>query len=103
MKLPEPAFENTPDGKAALIRFHVQPRSSREAVAGDWNGEAVKINLAAPPVDGKANAALIKFLASALKVPRSAIALARGETSHNKVIRVSGKNASEIKHILENG
>ncbi len=101
MTLPEQAFKTSPDGKSVLVKLHIQPRSSKEAVSGDWNGEAVKINLNAPPVDGKANAALIKFLAGILKTPRGMISIVRGESSHNKTVCIQNMSADAIKNILE--
>lgn len=74
----------------------VQPRAKRNAVAGEL-GEVLKIALTAPPVDGKANEACIAFLAELLAVPRSSITIAAGETSRNKVIRVSGVSAAQVE------
>jgi hypothetical protein len=73
----------------AILTIHVQPRASRTEVAG-WHGDAVKIRLAAPPVDGAANDALTAFLADRLAVPRSAVSLLGGATSRRKRVRIDG-------------
>jgi len=72
-----------------ILTIHVQPRASRTEVAG-WHGDAVKIRLAAPPVDGAANDALTAFLAERLAVPRSAVSLLSGETSRRKRVGIDG-------------
>lgn len=79
--------QSTHDG--VLLAVHVQPNARRTEVAG-IHGEALKIRLHAPPVDGKANAALLTFLAEALGVARSAVEITRGETSRTKQVRVRG-------------
>ncbi len=83
----------------ATFAVRVQPRASRDALAGEFDG-ALKIALTAPPVEGKANEACIEFLAKALKVPRSSVTIAAGETSRNKVIRVSGLSAAQVRERL---
>ena len=87
-------IRHTPQGTTFAVR--VQPRASRNAVAGEM-GDALKIALTAPPVEGKANEACVEFLAKLLKVPRSSVTIAAGETSRNKVIRVSGLSADEVR------
>ncbi|MCZ7593376.1 MAG: DUF167 domain-containing protein [Kiritimatiellae bacterium] len=80
-------WSKTETGVRLTIR--VVPRGSRTAVAG-LHGDALKIRLQAPPVDGAANEALIKFLADTLDVPRSSIQLVRGHTGRSKEIWISG-------------
>ncbi len=77
----------TPDG--VVIPCRVQPRSSAEKVVGILDG-ALKIALQAPPVEGKANAALQKFLSGKLHLPKSAIHLVSGDTSRHKLVAVKG-------------
>jgi len=77
----------------------VQPRARKNAVSGEM-GDALKLALTAPPVEGKANAACVEFLADLLDVPRSSITIAAGETSRNKVIRVAGLSAAEVEQRL---
>jgi len=62
--------------------------------------DALKVSLTAPPVDGKANEACIEFFANLLKVPRSSVSIAAGQTSRNKVIRVAGLSAAELEKRL---
>lgn len=71
-----------------VLALHVQPGAARTGVAG-MHGGALKVRLAAPPVDGKANAELLRFLAEAFGVPRRNVTLVRGETSRAKVVRVA--------------
>jgi len=66
---------------------HVQPGARRTGVAG-VHGAALKIALAAPPVDGKANAALRAFLAAAFDVPLARVTIVRGATSREKIVRI---------------
>ena len=77
----------------------VQPRAKRNAIVGEL-GDALKIALTAPPVEGRANEACIEFLANLLEVPRSSITIASGETSRRKVIRVAGLTAGELRKRL---
>ncbi len=78
----------------------VHPRAKKDAVTGEI-GDALKVTLNAPPVDGKANAACIRFLADILRVPRSSVTIAAGETNRNKLIRVVGVNAAQAEERLQ--
>ena len=71
----------------------------KNAITGEV-GDALKLALTAPPVDGKANHACIEFFAKLLNAPRSSVTIAAGQTSRNKVIRVMGLSAEEIKKRL---
>jgi uncharacterized protein len=71
------------------IPIHVQPRAATSEVVG-WHGDAVKIRLKAPPVDGAANAELLRFLAARLGVPRAAVTIVAGATSRRKRVAVEG-------------
>jgi uncharacterized protein (TIGR00251 family) len=75
------------------LRLHIQPRALSTAIVG-LHGDALKIRLAAPPVDGAANEALIRFLAERLGVPRAAVELEGGATSRAKVVHVAGVDPS---------
>ena len=77
------------DGDGVILRLHVQPGAKKTELAGQ-HGEALKIRLAAPPVDGKANACLIEFIARRLGVAKSAVELLSGDTSRAKRLRVGG-------------
>lgn len=77
----------------------VQARASKSGVVGELDG-ALKIRLAAPPVDGEANEELIRFLAKLFDVPRSQIALISGQRSKNKLVCVSGVSVEDGEKIL---
>ena len=79
----------TADGEAVTLRLHIQPGAKKTEIAG-LHGEALKIRLAAPPIDGKANDCLVAYLASCLGVPKSAVRIVGGETSRAKRVRVTG-------------
>ena len=99
MKLP---VQDGRDGASFQVR--ITPRASRTAVTGTFGeggNSALKIALQAPPVEGRANAALIEFLADLFSVPRSAIEIIAGQHARNKTIRVRGGGAAEIAAILE--
>jgi uncharacterized protein len=81
------------------FQVRVHARAKKSAITGQI-GDALKVALTAPPVDGKANAACIEFLAKLLKVPRSSVTITSGETSRNKVVRVSGLSAQEVRSRL---
>jgi uncharacterized protein (TIGR00251 family) len=86
---------------AAGVTFtvKVQPRARKNAITGVV-GDALKLALTAPPVDGRANEACIEFFANLLDVPRSSVTIASGKTSRNKVIRVAGLTADEVRRRL---
>lgn len=90
-------IKESPQGATFAVR--VQPRASRNAIVGEM-GEALKVALTAPPVEGKANDACVDFLAKALKVSRSSVTIAAGETSRNKVVRIAGLRACEVEERL---
>lgn len=76
----------------ATLTLHIQPGAKKTEVVGQ-HGDALKIRLAAPPVDGKANAALVAFLADQLGVGKSSIQLKSGQTSRRKTLEVYGTPA----------
>jgi len=79
----------------ATLSVQIRPRASRNAVAG-WVGEALKIRLTAPPVEGAANAACLAFLADLLDLPQSQLEILRGDRSRHKVIRITGLTQNEV-------
>jgi hypothetical protein len=83
----------------ATLSVHVQPRASRNAIAG-WVGEALKIQLTAPPVEGAANAACLAFLADLLDLPQSQLEILRGDRSRHKIIRITGLMQEEVHERL---
>lgn len=78
---------------------HVQPRARRTEVAG-LHGDAVKLRLAAPPVDGAANDELVRFVAERLGVARSAVRVAAGATSRRKALEVDGMDGERARRLL---
>jgi len=90
-------FQETPGGVTFAIKVH--PRAKKNAITGEL-GDALRVSLTAPPVEGKANEACIDFFAKLLEVPRSSITIAAGHTSRNKVIRVIGLSVTEIEKRL---
>ena len=91
------SVHDTPSGATFAVKVH--PRAKKNAITGQV-GDALKLALTAPPVDGKANQACIDFFAKLLNVPRSSVTIAAGQTSRNKVIRVAGLSAEEVRRRL---
>ena len=87
------------DGNGVVLTLHVQPGAKRSDIAG-LHGEALKIRLAAPPVDGKANEALIAFIAERLGIPKSRVELVAGPASRAKRVRVSGLTIESAREKL---
>ena len=88
------AVRDTPAGVTFAVR--VQPRARKNAISGIF-GEALKLALTAPPVEGKANQACVEFFAEFLNVPRGSVTIVGGQTSRNKVIRIAGRTAAEVE------
>lgn len=88
------------DGEDLVLCLHIQPGAKTTEVVG-LHGDALKIRLAAPPVDGKANACLIAFLAEQLGVPKSRIELVSGAASRGKKLRVVGVAAERAMQRLQ--
>jgi uncharacterized protein (TIGR00251 family) len=93
----------------AILRVHVVPNAKVNSVAGELAaaspsrggyGGAVKIKLRAPAVEGKANTALIRFLAEQLDIPRQAVVLERGKRSRDKLIRINTLTEEEVRRRL---
>ena len=78
----------------------VQPRASRDAIAGVMDG-ALKVRLTAPPVEGRANEALIDFLSSILKTSKSAVRIRSGEQSRSKRVEIFGVTRQQIEALLQ--
>jgi uncharacterized protein (TIGR00251 family) len=88
---------DVPDGCTVSVRVH--PGAKREGVTG-FHAGAIRIALNVPPVDGRANDALVAFVAERLKLSRSRVALIAGATSRNKTLRITGKSAAEVQAAL---
>ena len=93
------AIKNSPSGITFAVKVH--PRAKKNAITGE-GGDALKLALTAPPADGKANDACIEFFAKLLNLPRSSVTIAAGQTSRNKVIRVSGLTAQQVRDRISN-
>jgi uncharacterized protein (TIGR00251 family) len=78
------------------LTVRVVPRASRSQIVGERDG-ALKVRLQAPPVDGKANEALIELLAGTLDVPRRSVTLVRGDTARSKTLRLAGLTAQQAQ------
>jgi len=87
------------DGTGVTLRLHIQPGAKKTEVVG-LHGEALKIRLAAPPVDGKANACLLAYLADRLGVAKSAVSLLSGDSSRAKRVRVTGIDSAVVEACL---
>ena len=85
--------------KSARFAVKVQPRASKTELAGKL-GEAYKLRLAAPPVDGKANDACLRFFAERFGVARSAVRIAQGSASRLKVVEIEGVDMAEVERVL---
>ena len=84
---------------SVTFKVRVQPRASRTELGGEYEG-SLKLRLAAPPVDGKANEACRRFLAGLLDVPLNAVEIVSGESSRDKRIKVRGVTAEQVRSRL---
>jgi uncharacterized protein (TIGR00251 family) len=80
-------LHETAQGVSFAVKVH--PRARKNAITGTV-GDALKLALTAPPVEGRANQAAIEFFAEWFEIPRSSVTIASGETSRNKVVRIAG-------------
>jgi uncharacterized protein (TIGR00251 family) len=87
------AIHQFDQGVSFTVKVH--PRAKKDAITGEL-GDALKVSVTAPPLDGRANDACITFFAKLLNVPRSSVTIASGSSSRNKVIRVVGLSAEEL-------
>jgi uncharacterized protein (TIGR00251 family) len=95
--------KNTPRPKevaaSATLSVRIQPRASKNEIISREGG-GLKIRLTAPPVDGAANEALIRFLADTLSVPKSQVGIVSGQTSRDKIIRIDGLSSEDVERLL---
>ena len=87
-------------GDAVRINIYVQPRASRTEVVGE-HGDAIKLRVAAPPVEGEANEEVVRFLAKELGVSASHISIVAGAASRRKIVEVRGVDLPRVKQALE--
>lgn len=85
-----------------ILRVRLTPRAARSRIDG-WDGDLLRVRVAAPPVEGKANDALLRLLAKALDVPPSRLRLVKGRTSREKVIAVEGVSQEDVRTRLGGG
>lgn len=88
-----------PEANSCLLTIKAVPNASRSEIVG-WMGDVLKVRLKAPPVDGKANAELCRFLAATLGLPKSAVTLATGGSSREKRLRIEGLTSEEMHQRL---
>lgn len=84
------------DGADLLLAVYIQPRASRDEVTGQ-HGDALRIRVTSPPVDGEANAALCRFLADAFGVPKSAVSVEYGQSGRRKTVRIRAPRVLPIE------
>ena len=84
-----------------VLEIKAVPNAARSEVVG-WLGDALKVKLKAPPVDGKANAELCRFLAEQLGLPRGAVTLATGASARQKRVQIDGLTAETLRERLGN-
>ncbi|MEQ1875350.1 MAG: DUF167 domain-containing protein [Bdellovibrionia bacterium] len=85
-----------------MLRLQIQPQAKKSEVAGEY-GERLKIRIAAPPVDGKANEELLSFLKKKLRVRSGDLSLVRGDTSRSKDVLCTALTEDEIRELLKEG
>lgn len=104
MSASHPGSELAVTRRGDSVRFavRVQPRASRSEVVG-LHGDALRVRLAAPPVDGAANEALVRLLAELLGVPRRAVRIEGGHASRGKLVEVDGVDVDDVRRLAEPG
>jgi len=88
-----------PESLFATLAVRVVPRAATEGVAG-YDGGVLRIRLCAPPLEGRANEALVRFLAKSLGVPNKHVTLASGEKGRNKIVRIEGMTLDAVLSLL---
>jgi uncharacterized protein (TIGR00251 family) len=86
-------------GPSTVLTIHVQPKARTTEVVG-WHGDAIKIRVAAPPVGGAANEALVRFLAERLGVARSSVTVVSGTTGRRKWVSIEGMERERVMEVL---
>jgi uncharacterized protein len=89
-----------PTRDGAVLNFRVLPGARRTSIEGAYGEDALKLRVAAPPVDGRANAEAERYVAQLLGVANSDVSVVRGATGRNKTIFVRGAQAEEVREIL---
>ena len=86
--------------EGTLLSLRVSPGAKRTSLEGPYGESAMKLKVAASPVDGKANAEIVRYLAELLDVPRSDVAIIRGSTSRDKTVLVQGQTREQTRKTL---
>ncbi|MDT3700301.1 MAG: DUF167 domain-containing protein [Thermincola sp.] len=92
-------YQEHPDG--VVLKIKVQPRASKSRIAGVL-GDALKVTLTAPPVDGAANAACIEFFSRLIGIPKNRIEIVSGQTGRTKLIKIFGINSADLREKIDN-
>jgi uncharacterized protein (TIGR00251 family) len=87
------------DNRGLSFAVRVVPRASRSEITGEQNG-ALRVRIAAPPVEGAANQELIKLLAKTFKLPQKAVEIVSGAASKNKIVRIQGADATRLRQVV---
>jgi len=87
------------EGRGLTFAVRVVPRASRSEIAGEYNG-ALRVRIAAPPVEGAANRELIKVLAKSFKLPQNAVEIVSGANAKDKIVRIRGANAARLEQLV---
>lgn len=82
-----------------LLKLHVTPRGSRNEISG-WRDDTLCVKITAPPVEGAANTAILKFIADSLGIRKSQIELVSGEKSREKTLRITGVSDAEMRALI---
>lgn len=86
--------------EGAILNLHIQPKASKTEVAGQY-GDALRLRIAAPPVEGAANKALCRYLAESFSIPQNRVEILGGLTGRKKRILLRGVSAKEVQEILQ--
>jgi len=87
------------DNRGLTFAVRVVPRASRSELVGEQRG-ALRVRIAAPPVEGAANKELIKLLSKSFKLPKNAVQIISGLTSRNKIVRIKGTDATRLQQLI---
>ena len=98
--IPGTVIRYTQQGRALTFAVRVVPRASRTEVTGEHDG-ALRVKLAAPPVEGAANRALVRLLAKTFKLPQNAVEIVAGSTSKRKIVRIEGATAAALEQLAQ--
>lgn len=98
--MPTPDFARVDSAGTILLKVRVHPGARTTGISGTL-GDALKVELQSPPVDGKANAALLRFVAEKLRLPRAAVTLKSGTTGRDKVLAITGTDVNTLSSLLD--